>query len=222
MIKRVLGKLKKIPLNTILAWFMRLSLVGLIFWSFIEGDYLITMGALLASFLSIAPAILRRNYKITLPFYLEFLIVVGLYMHVFLGEFRLFYDVYPWWDKAMHLLGTFIISILGFLVVYTLHYTKKVRLSLPLIGFFTVVFGLAIGAFWEILEFLLDTFLGTNAQRSLTNTMVDLIVDLLSSIVTGLFGVIYVKHKKSEGRKKLTKPMEDIFNLKKIKKRLKK
>ena len=67
---------------------------------------------------------------------------------------------------------------------------------------------MAIGAFWEIYEYLMDTFLGAyltkSLQHGLDDTMIDLILDLLGGVVIGFFGVWYIERKTL---KELTDPM---------------
>ncbi len=47
----------------------------------------------------------------------------------------------------MHFFGSAIVAVLAFITVYTLNF---------MIGFFTFVFAIAIGALWEIGEFFCD------------------------------------------------------------------
>jgi hypothetical protein len=58
---------------------------------------------------------------------------------------------------------------------------------------------MAIGAFWEIYEYLMDTFFGSYLtkllQHGLDDTMIDLIIDLLGGIVVAAFGTWYIQKK---------------------------
>lgn len=56
----------------------------------------------------------------------------------------------------MHFFGSAIVAVLAFITVYTLNFIKKIKLNFFMIGFFTFVFAIAIGALWEIGEFFCD------------------------------------------------------------------
>ncbi|HOW34678.1 MAG TPA: hypothetical protein PLN32_09540, partial [Methanoregulaceae archaeon] len=69
-------------------------------------------------------------------------------------------------------------------------------------------FTMAIGAFWEIYEYLMDTFLlpylMKPLQHGLDDTMMDLMFDLLGGIIVGFFGTWYIRKKTLD---ELTNPM---------------
>jgi hypothetical protein len=189
--------------NDILGWVLRFVILLTFGYVVYEGDYLFAITSLFAIFLSCTPMMLNRSFKISLPWELNFLITFSLFLHVTLGEVMEFYDLYPFWDKFMHLLGTAIIGILGFMAVYSFHYARKIRLSLPLICLFTVIFSMAVGSAWEIGEFTIDKIFGRNTQYSLDNTMIDLINNTIAGLVVGISGIFYVKYVEGHSRKRL-------------------
>jgi len=136
---------------------------------------------------------LRRNYRVVFPGFLGFLIVLQLHLHTFWGVWLRFYDSHWFWDKLLHLTGTVLVSFVGFLAAYALHTSGKVRLTGPALALFTVVFGNALGAWWEIVEFLVDKTLRKNTQYGLDNTMIDLINNFVGSLVAPGLGWVYLK-----------------------------
>ena len=56
-----------------------------------------------------------------------------------------------------------------------------------------IMFTMAFGAFWEIFEFTMDTFFGTSLQHGNTDTMLDLIFDLLAAIIVAAIGNFYLR-----------------------------
>ena len=95
---------------------------------------------------------------------------------------------------VLHIYGTMLIALLGFMFVYTLYYTGKIKLSLRMIAVFTFLFAMAVGGLWEIAEFSTDRVLGTNAQMdSLADTMGDLIFDGVGGILVAFLGMWYVR-----------------------------
>ena len=61
------------------------------------------------------------------------------------------------------------------------------------IGLFAFCFAMSIGAIWEVFEYSMDQFAGTNMQKSgLQDTMWDLIVDAGGGLIGAVSGAIYV------------------------------
>ena len=152
-----------------------------------------------------------RSYRITLPFELDLLITLAIFFHIFFGEALLFYEKFWMWDKIMHLFSTAVISMLAFMIVYTLHFTRRLRLTIPLVGFFTITFAIFVGACWEILEFIVDHLFDTSAQKGLSDTMWDLINDFIAGVVVAVLGMFYVRYTNPEERKRVTRPLGEIF-----------
>jgi hypothetical protein len=200
-----------LPVGTALSWLMILGMAVVVPVELWQGDYPLALMALLAVGLSLLPGLLRRSYRVVLPWELEFLVVLQLYMHTVLGVWFRFYDSLWFWDKLLHLKGTLIVSFLGFLVAYALHAAGRVRLSRPLLVLFTVCFGNALGAWWEIVEFAVDKGLGKNTQYGLDNTMWDLINNLIGSLVAAALGSLYLRWTRPDERHRLAKPLGQLF-----------
>lgn len=192
---------------------MKLLMTALIPYEIYHGQHLFMAGTAGAVVISLVPSIIERNYRVTLPFELDLLITLSLFLHTFMGEGLDLYKRVPYWDKLLHLYGGSVVAIFGFLIAYTLHYTKKVRLSIPLIGLFTVTFALAVGALWEIGEFAVDSAFGRHTQDGLADTMWDLIDDLIGGSFAAALGMLYVRYSKPETRKRLTKPLGEVLGI---------
>lgn len=204
-----------ISISTALSWLMKIIMIGMLPYVVYKGSYLFAIATIVAIILSLLPSIVERNYRITLPFELDFLITLMIFLHTFFGEWLKFYDKLWIWDKIMHIYGTAVISMLAFMIVYTLHYTKKIRLTLPLVGLFTIIFAMAVGGVWEIGEFAVDNVFGKDTQNGLDNTMWDLINDLIGGTFIAIIGIIYMKYSRPDERKRLTKPLGEVFGIKK-------
>jgi hypothetical protein len=213
---------RMISLSALLSWVMKLIMLGMIPVEISHGEYLFCIAIIIAVVVSLVPSIVQRNYRITLPFELDLLITLSIFLHTFLGEGLEFYSRYWLWDNLLHLFGSGVSAILAFVIVYSMHYTRKVRLTLPLIWFFTATFAMALGGMWEIMEFGVDTIFDKNAQKGLDDTMVDMIYDLLGGIAAAGLGVVYVKYSNPERRKRLAKPLGEVFGMAEKVDRLKK
>ncbi|MBI5492820.1 MAG: hypothetical protein HY893_07810 [Deltaproteobacteria bacterium] len=224
-LNNMLKNWRTVSISTGLSWLMKLLMIGLIPYDLYTGQYLFTVATVTAVGLSLVPSIVQRNYSITLPFELDLLITLSLFLHIFMGEGLDFYQKIVIWDKILHVYGGSVVALLAFITVYTLHYTRKLRLSIPLIGLFTVIFALAVGGLWEIGEFTVDTLFNKHTQDGLNDTMWDMIDDLAGGVIVAILGMVYVKATRPETRKRLTKPLGEVFGIGKridrIKKRLK-
>ena len=209
-IQRLWQVILSIPLGAGLSWTMILGMAWIVPVELWKGSYPLALMAGVAVLVSLLPAVFRRNYRIVLPWELEFLVVLQIYLHAFWGAWLGMYDVLPFWDKALHLQGTLLVSLLGFLCAYALHTSGRLRLSGPFIGLFTVVFGNALGAWWEILEFAADKILRQTTQGGLDDTMWDLMYNLGGSLLAAGLGWLYVRYTKPEERRRLAKPLAEL------------
>ncbi len=180
-------------LNTVIAYTLQGLLLVLFVWELIQKQYLYAIVGALAVIVSLLPAWFARNYRITLPWIVESLIAFGLLLHVSGLTFR-WYVTFPWWDIAVHLIGTGIIALLGFLFIFALYYSERIKVTLRMMGFFAFIFAIAIGALWEIAEFATDKTVGSKSQPDLDDTMYDLINDTIAAAIVSLLGCWYVKH----------------------------
>ena len=141
---------------------------------------------------SLIPSILRRDLHITLPIELNFWIMLALFLHV-AGGFSGFYNSVPGWDHLTHLMSSSLIGALGLVIVVVIDkYVKSIYLPRPFLAFFIVMFTMAMGVLWEIMEFANDSIAHTMLQYSLADTMIDLLFDGFAGIIVALAGVQYL------------------------------
>ena len=144
-----------------------------------------------------APALLGHRLPVRIPADYELLTILFVFGALFLGEFRSYYERFWWWDIALHASSGLLLGILGFLLVYVLNEDKRIDLHMRpgFVALFAFVFAVAVGTLWEIFEFAVDQIAGTTMQKpmlgdpsGLTDTMWDLIVDVLGATVICCFG----------------------------------
>lgn len=153
-----------------------------------------------------SPILFRKRMQMEIPAEFHFMAVIFIFASFYLGEVQDFYHRLWWWDIALHTTAGLLMGILGFLLVYVLNESKRVELNMTagFIAFFAFTFALTIGSVWEIFEFSMDQFLGTNMQKpmlgdpsGLTDTMWDIIVNAIGALVISFSGYIYLKRRKS-------------------------
>jgi len=170
---------------------MKLIIIYFFFVFLYKKDYTLALAAFMSIVIFLMPAILERNYKTNLPWVFDILIITPLFIYILGITYNWYGNLY--FSSFSHFVGTIIIALLGFIIPYTLNATKQIRLSIKMIILFTIIFSIAIGAIWEVSEFTSDVFFKTKAQPSNTDTMLDLIFDALSGIVTAFVGAWYIK-----------------------------
>lgn len=164
----------------------------------------ITTGILLVT---LAPVFLGRLFHVFIPPEFLLLAIAFVFASLFLGEMRDYYTRFWWWDIALHSFSGLLLGIVGFLLVYVLNQVEEIGMHIKpgFVAFFAFLFAVGTGALWEIFEFSMDSFFGTNMQKAmlgdpsgLTDTMWDLIVDTLGALIISVLGYGYIR----KGRKK--------------------
>jgi len=200
----------KRPAGLYLAYLFQSLIVVNILIAFSLEDYSQVFGGILALGLTMVPAIITRRWSIVLPWQVNLLIALSLYLHIAGGVLG-YYDIYyPYYDKVAHLIAGITVSILAFAIVLLLDRFSRLNLSRGMIVGFIIIAAMAMEGFWEIYEWLFDTFLGTNLQHGLDDTMLDMIFVFIGSIVVALIGNRRLqKFSKEEITDKLVVPRED-------------
>ena len=147
----------------------------------------------------LAPILLRM--PVELPSEIQIVAVLFVFATLFLGEVRDWYDRFWWWDAALHTTSGLLLGMLGFMFVYILNEDRNVDLHMrpAFVALFAFFFAVGLGAIWEVFEFAMDRFFGTNMQPAtasdpsgLTDTIQDLIVDTAGAAVVALGGWRYL------------------------------
>ncbi|MFA5351812.1 MAG: hypothetical protein WC304_00865 [Candidatus Gracilibacteria bacterium] len=217
---------KKITLsiNSVVSWTLKFLMLISSSHFFLVGNIMLGGFSFLMLLVSFIPVIVNRNYNTNLPWSIDFWLTVWLALSV-AGEAG-FYRSFPWWDDVLHLGGTIVLGYLAFVLVYALNFTGKIKLSIPLIGFFTFMIGMAFGGMWEISEFWVWHFTGADSlamQGNIVNgfydTFSDLQFDLLGSAFIAVVGMWYVAHQRHVKLRVWMKPFIKIFGeeIKKVK-----
>ena len=161
------------------------------------------------------PTVFAHHYKIILPTEFELAAILFIFSSLFLGSSVGFYNRFWWWDILLHGISAVLFGIIGLLLVWILNHNEKIDMNLnPLfICIFSFSFAVSIGALWEIYEFTIDYFFGSNMQKSgLVDTMWDLIVDTAGAIIVS--GSAYV-YSKTGHKSKIINEVQEFLSLNK-------
>lgn len=158
------------------------------------------------------PLFVEKHIKIDIPDVLEIVVLMFVFMAEILGEMKDFYRSFPYWDIILHTTNGFMCAAIGLALINILNNSPRFALSLSPLFVVIVAFCFAntIGVLWEFFEYGMDTFFGMDMQKNtilpsgavdigLIDTMEDLFVNFVGSVVFSVFGYFYVKHK-GQGR----------------------
>jgi uncharacterized membrane protein YjdF len=176
-----------------------------------KSDYVLMLLQCLLGLAAIAiPSFLQKKLNFVIPSNMMVFYTLFLYGAIFLGEVMAFYYKVPHWDTVLHTLSGAMLGALGFSVITFLNKTDGIPINMsPLfVAFFAFCFAMTMGMIWEIYEFTVDYFFGTNMQKfaleggqglvgqaALMDTMKDLIVDTVGALVMSVGGYLSIKYK---------------------------
>lgn len=173
---------------------MQASMAAVVVAGIATGNLTWVPAAAVSLAISEVPSFLRRDLHLVLPVELNLWIVLALFLHV-IGGVSGFYDSLAGWDHLTHAMSSSLIATLGFVAVVVLDkYVDSISLPGPFLAFFIVMFTMAIGVSWELMEYIVDETMGTNMQYSLSDTMVDLLFDSLAGFIVAAGGTFYLRH----------------------------
>ena len=190
-----------------------------------DSDYLLMLMQCILGLITIhLPSILERKLRFELPSLLYTFYIIFLYCAIFLGEVRSFYYLVPQWDTVCHFCSSMMMGFFGLMVVTILNRDKHLSVSLSpfFVCLFAFCFSVTLGSIWEIYEFAADGLFGMNMQKftladgtllvghaALADTMKDIIVDVLGSLLASVIGFFSIRRGKGWYIPTLTDTKED-------------
>ncbi len=174
---------------------MEAALFAMGVWSVWQAEWLWTFACFFGFLLAISPVIIKRNARFSVHWFIEFLLVFAISLHIWGGVLHLY--SLPFYDKIAHFIASAIVAFFALIAVYVIDvFSPRIHMDLVMMGFFIAIFTIAMGALWEIAEFTSDQLFSGGkpvAQISLQNTMWDLIADSIAGILMGIAGAIGIK-----------------------------
>ncbi len=161
------------------------------------GNWLGFFNAGITLFVTFLPNILEKRWNISYPNEIWIVTLLFVMAALIFGEIFDFYYKFAAWDTILHTLSGFVIAMVAFIVVKQLNEDVDIRVTLNpfFTALFAVCFSMAIAVVWEIFEYVIDMWFGTNMQKSgLVDTMEDLIVATIGALIVGVLGYLYLKH----------------------------
>jgi hypothetical protein len=187
-----------------IVYLMELSLVGMLFIGIERGNTGIIVNTAVALGVAQLPALLKRDYDITLDAGLTLWITGAVWLHAvgtvgLPGSEKNFYATIWWWDHLTHALSSSVVAGVGYTTVRALdQHSDGIHIPPRFMFVFILLFVLAFGVFWEVLEFTLaeaTQLLGTGrvlTQYGLSDTMLDLVFDTIGAVIVAVWGTAHL------------------------------
>ncbi len=183
---------------------MELALVGMLFVGVDRGNVGIVVNTGVALAVTQLPPLLERDYQIPMDPRLTLWITTAVFLHAFgtvglPGATRTLYSQVWWWDHVTHALSASLVAAAGYATVRALdEHADGVHLPPRFVSAFILLFVLAFGVLWEVLEFVIALSadaVGGDAvltQYGLEDTMLDLVFNTIGALVVALWGGAYL------------------------------
>lgn len=212
--------LKKIKEHSkrILSWLFRAYIALFAILYLYQGDIIASIIFVLMLVVSLLPIIIDELYNIKLHWVHDLAFTFLIFAHM--AGFSGLYNALPLWDDLAHLLGMVIVTMIGFSFIYAYEAKGHLKMTLPMIGFFSACFAISVGGLWEILEFIWDNLISLSinygfAQNGLLDTMLDLTFDLMGSLVSSLIMLYYVRNASEKDKDRFFTPFVKIVGARK-------
>lgn len=180
-------------ISVIFSYIFKIFLVILIIISISRQEFVHVFASCFALILSLIPAMLKRNYQITLPLTLDLLITLSLFFH-FAGEILSGYSKIPHYDTFTHFISGLTVAFLAFIIIYILHvYWDGLIMDKYAMAFLVIFCTIAMGVVWEFIEWISDLLFSTSVQWGYDDTIKDLAMDTIAGVIVALTGVNMIK-----------------------------
>jgi len=153
-----------------------------------QGQYSYTRSVMSITCFWAIYAFLEARYGFQMNTYVRVMAVLTLFFDGFFGCYLDLYTTSSIFDKLLHTFGTYAFSLFAYvLVVQLLKHSVTSLFKFILV----VSLGVSMGAFYEILEFLTDTFSHPipMSQTSLLDTDLDLIGDVIGANIAAIHAI---------------------------------
>lgn len=130
--------------------------------------------------------LLERFSSFKTKHYIKLLLIITLTSHNFFGEYLDAYNKTNYFDNILHFFGSFSFALFAYDLINEF---VRIRSSRPFVFtfLFVTIMGISLSTLFELGEFTLDHFLHQNNQRGTVDTNIDLVFDILGSMLAGFF-----------------------------------
>lgn len=187
-----------------IVWFMEVGLVGMFFIGLERQNTGIIVNTAIALAVSQLPPILERDYNIPMNPALTLWITAAVFLHALgtvgiPGTSSSFYNSVWWWDHLTHGLSASVVAAAGYATVRAIDvHLDEIELPPKFMFVFILMFVIAFGVFWEVIEFALGELshiIGGRpilTQYGINDTMLDLVFDTVGAVIVAIWGTAHL------------------------------
>lgn len=180
---------KKFESAVLISRSFQMMIALLTIYAFYQQDMRWFYAGIISLILTTSPFIFKKKTGLPFPPVLSLWISIAFFFHVFGGVMGYYDDIW-WWDILTHTFSASILTFLAFVVLWAFQSSSElIDIPLNFIPVILVLFILSISVPWETYEFLADHFLGTEMQYGLSDTVNDMILNVLGASVSGILGI---------------------------------
>jgi hypothetical protein len=174
-----------------ISFLLRIVMIVSLIFALWKKDYVWVVGTFIGFFISILPAILKKDVKFTLPWILDLLI--ALVTILFVGGRLLDYDsTISGYQLVTRFFISALVAFIGLAVIYVLdEHWDGLKMNKYAMGFLTVIFTMAMGVFLEFIKWLNIT--GIYYIKTNQALMMNLSADSVAGIIIAIIGVNLIK-----------------------------
>ncbi|PCR90396.1 hypothetical protein [Natrinema ejinorense] len=164
---------------------LQLVLISLLGYGGATFQFGITGTAGFALGITLLPAWLRREYGYSMDAGLVFWITTAVILHT-MGSLWL-YKEYQWYDEIAHIVSASVIAGLGYAAFRTFElHSDELNVLSTFRSVSIVIFVLAIGVFWEVLEFALGGVVVT--VYGIDDVVTDFVFNAVGAVIVAIWG----------------------------------
>ncbi|QLG62594.1 hypothetical protein [Halorarum salinum] len=185
------------PQERVFGRILQLVLLGILLYGLATLQFGMAANGGLALAVTLLPALLRREYGYSMDAGLVLWITVAVFLHSVgsLGP----YTWFPWYDSVTHTISATVIAGTGYAALRAFErHSDDIDVPSKFRAVFIVVFVLAAGVVWEILEFAsggLASITGTQAPLTvmgIDDIVSDMIFNTAGAVIVAAWGTCYV------------------------------
>lgn len=199
-----------------LVYLLQAAMVGILVAGLVTGNAGVIVNAGIGLLVTFLPAYLERNYTFTMHVGIVLWITVAMFLHAFgtlplpMLDFLSPYSATWWWDHMTHALSSSLVAGVAYATVVALdEHSEFVHMPPAFLFGFMLMFVLAFGVVWELLEFYISvvaTLVGTETvltQYGLEDTVLDMFYNSIGGLLVAIFGSAHLSGVSSELAEKL-------------------
>ncbi len=170
---------------------LQAALGAIVLYGLVRRDLKLLVNAALPLAVTFLPALLERDYSVQMDAGLTLWLATAALLHA-AGAVWL-YDAFSWFDQLAHAVSASLVGGVGYAVAQALdHHSRAVQFPERLLAAYVVVFVLAFGVLWELLEFAsegLSELVGGEAvlaQHGIDDVVMDFIFNAVGAVVVAV------------------------------------